>query len=423
MIFILFFISYQVLQLLALPGFLALLVLRTYKGKQTFGNVAHRFGFVPRNIGAPSIWFHAVSVGETLATEYFIHDLATTSEKIYLTSGTAGAVQVSKQFSVTYRAYLPFDFLPCILLAFWRIKPKALVIIEGDWWPNLIMVAKLFRVPVYGLNARVTARTGWRKQLFKIMCLGLLRNIKQIFTQSDQYTQIFVDNGVPINTVETLGNIKAYNVWAKRKALNIIAKAPLHKVIMAGSIHPGEAAVFFDCYTMLKKQFPNLKLIVIPRHLHWLEQCTAMAKEIGSTYVLGVKPDTTFAATLDNHDIIIGGALGIMFELYAYASLFHLGGTFVPIGGHNLLEPAVWGIASIVGQHHHACADTLQDLKRVQAGSVALDGKALLEQSAKYLADPASLTAAGLRAALWLAADAHRCSEALQRFATKLRSS
>ena len=421
--FILFFIGYQMLQLLALPGVVAFFILRTYKGKQTFGNVAHRFGFVPRNTGTPSIWFHAVSIGETLATEYFIHDLATSGQKIYLTSGTAGAVQVSKQFSVTHRAYLPFDFLPCMLLAFWRIKPKALVIIEGDWWPNLIMVAKLFRVPVYGLNARVTARTGWRKLLFKIMCLGVLCTIKQIFTQSDQHAQIFVDNGVPLNAVQRLGNIKAYNVWAKRKALNIIAKAPLYKVIMAGSIHPGEAAIFFDCYASLKKQFPALKLIVVPRHLDWLEQCTAMAKEIGNTYVLRSKPDAAFAATLDNHDIIIGGALGIMFELYAYASLFHLGGTFVPIGGHNLLEPAIWGIASIVGPHHHACVDTLQNLERVQAGSVALDGKALLEQSAQYLADPATLAAAGVRAALWLAADANRCSEALQRFATTLRSS
>jgi 3-deoxy-D-manno-octulosonic-acid transferase len=422
MMFILFFIGYQILQLLALPGLVVFFIGRIYKGKQIFGNLAQRFGVVPRNIDRPSIWVHAVSVGETLATEYFIHDLAVSGQNIYLTSGTVGAIQVSKNFSVNYRSYLPLDFLPCILIAFWRIKPKALIIIEGDWWPNLIMVAKLFRIPVYGLNARVTKHTGWRKLIFKITCYGVLRNIKQLFAQSATHAQAFIDNGISIDAVQTLGNMKAYNVWAKHKALNFVTKTPLHQVIMAGSIHPGEAAIFFNCYASLKKQFRNLKLIIVPRHLHWLEQCTTMAKEIGKTYVLSVKPNIAFTTTVGDYDIIIGGALGIMFELYPYASLFQLGGTFVPIGGHNLLEPAAWGIASIVGPNHHACRQTLQELEKISAGSVALDGKALLEQSAKYLVDPASLAAAGIRAALWLQVDAIACREALQKFATTLHS-
>ncbi len=415
------FISYQVLQVVALPFVIFFIAWRKWKGKKTFGTPAHRFGWVPRNTGKASIWIQAVSVGETLASEYFIEKLAADGQSVYLTSGTAGAVQVSKNFRTTHRAYLPFDFLPCIILAFWRIKPKALIIIEGDWWPNLVMVARILNIPVYGINARVTQHSGLRSLMFKIICWGVIRNCTQLFVQTEADAQTFADNGISTKKIYTLGNIKAFNVAAKLKTLNLQKKVQPFPVLMAGSIHPGEADIFLGCFGALKRQFPTLRLIVVPRHLHWLDELTKEAWDHGNVFVLRNKPDASFAKTLADHDIIIGGTLGIMFELYAYASLFYLGGTFVPVGGHNLLEPAVWGIASIVGPNHVNCVDTLQYLQQHGAGFVAKNGATLLEQSAKLFSDQTYLATAGAAAARWLEEDAQRCEIALRQFRTTLK--
>lgn len=418
---LLFFIGYQCLQVVALPFIVFFITWRKWKGKKTFGIAAHRFGWVPRNTGQASIWIQAVSVGETLAAEYFIKDLAHNGQSVYLTSGTTSAAQISKNFRTTHRAYLPFDYLPCILLAFWRIKPKALIIIEGDWWPNLVMVSRLLRVPVYGLNARVTNHTPLRRLMFKIMSRSIIRNCTKLFVQTDADAQAFANNGINAKKIQVLGNIKAFNVAAKLKALHLQKHALPFPVLMAGSIHPGEADIFLGCFGALKRQFPTLKLIVVPRHLHWLDELTKEAWDLGNVFVLRSKPDATFAKTLADNDIIIGGSLGIMFELYAYASLFYLGGTFVHVGGHNLLEPAVWGIASIVGPNHANCADTLQYLQQHGAGFVAKNGATLLEQSAKLLSDPTRLATTGAAAARWLEEDAQRCDKALQQFVAQLR--
>lgn len=414
------FILYQVLQLLLAPFIFFYLLYRLIKKKPTIGVLAHRLGFVPRNVKLPAIWVHAVSVGETLAAEYFIQQLSTQGQTVYLTSGTAGARQVSKHFQTAYSAYLPFDFLPCILLAFWRIRPNALIILEGEWWPNLIMVAKLLHIPIYGLNARVTQRQGIRALLFKIISGSLLRHVTRLFVQTQKDATLFKNAGVPTEALEVLGNIKAYNVAAKRHALKLIKKNPPWPVLMIGSVHVGEIKDFLGSYAFLKLRYPRLKCIIVPRHLHWLEELIELASEHGHTFVLKSKPDETFLETLATHDIIVGGALGIMFELYAYASLFYLGGTFVTVGGHNLLEPAVWGIASLVGPHHQNCLDTLQHLRSIGAGFVAPTASSLQEQSTALLANLAELEERGAAAGQWLALEAAECEKALKEFAQAL---
>lgn len=414
------FILYQLLQVSLAPFIFFYLLYRVIKKKPTIGVLTHRLGFVPRNEHPPAVWIHAVSVGETLATEYFIQDLIKQKHIVYLTGGTAGARQVSKDFQASYRAYLPFDFMPCIILAFWRIKPKALIILEGDWWPNLIMVAKLLHIPVYGLNARVTPRYGIRAFLFKNMSRILLLHINKLIVQTQNDATLFKKAGIEPTKIEVLGNIKAYNVAAKRHALKLSKKNTPWPVLMMGSVHPGEIKDFLGSYAFLKLRYPRLKCIIAPRHLHWLEELIELASEQGNTFVLKAKPDEAFLETLATHDIIIGGALGIMFELYAYASLFYLGGTFVKVGGHNLLEPAVWGIASLVGPHHQNCLDTLQHLRSVGAGFIAPTASSLQEQSASLLANLAELEERGAAAGQWLALEAAQCEKALKEFANEL---
>lgn len=419
MYFFLFFITYQVIQVFGLPFIAFYLLWRKYKGKKVFGNVKHRLGLIPVS-HQPTIWVHGVSVGETLAAEYFIKNLTKLEHKVYLTSGTPGAVHVSKNFEVINRSYLPFDFLPCMLLAFTRIKPKSLVIIEGDWWPNLILIAKIFKVPVYSLNARVSPHTGLRKILFKIICHGIVKNVSQLFVQTEHDAQEFAKNGISKNKITVLGNIKAYNVKAKLAALNLQKHTPQYPVFMAGSIHPGEIEIFLQCFASLKKAIPQLKVIIVPRHLHWIDSLNEQASQHEKVFILKTKPDASFIQTLQQYDIIIGGALGIMFELYAYASLFLLGGTFVTVGGHNLLEPAVWGIASIVGPHHANCLDTLKNLQQHNSGFIAHNGTDLFKISHNLLSDPKMLDKAGKAAAEWLEQDAKTCEMLLNKFIASL---
>lgn len=423
MIFLLFALIYQCGQIIALPGIFCWICWRFLKHKKSVGIWTHRLGFVPSAKKNNPIWFHAASVGETLAPEYFINELAAQGQTIYMTGGTLSGFGMSKNFRVAGRALLPFDFLPCILLAYYRIRPKALVIIEGDWWPNLIIVARLLRIPIYGLNARVSKKSSWGALIFRMLCKNIIQSVDKLFVQTTTDADLFVQNGINQNKIAVLGNIKTYNVFEKRLSLSIPKFTYPFPVLMAGSIHPSEDKIFLRAFELLKKDFPALKMIIVPRHLHWLAMLTEEAKKYGSVFVLKDKVGNhLLEEQFKSCDIIIGGALGIMFDLYAHATLFYLGGTFVPVGGHNLLEPASWGIPSIVGPYHSNCKDTLTKLTQCNAGFIAHDATRLYEISAAILQDPEQARKMEEATLTWLMQEAGACKQSLSDFAKLLRA-
>lgn len=463
MIIFLYFFAYQLLTLLALPLIGIYLLLRKWRGKSVFGVFRERMGYVPK---APRdkkvVWIHAVSVGEVLAIQELIVRIKSNDAAIfvYLTTGTLAGNKIAReQLAADQVSFIPFDFLIPVLWAFSRIKPARLMLIEAELWPNLLMVAFFKRIPCYLLNARITLSSASRSTLRCWLVLPLLRIFKHIYAQTAQEQQAFVRLGVDARSVSDLGNIKAFNVQVKKQALrpdpsrrlagssgraglgvNFAnrCKIDLHEsarpeesvgrlegsdsypTLLVGSLHQPELAVYLDLFKDLKQIYPKLTLILAPRHFHWQHALIEAVQRLNVSYVLVDNPNVSVPEVLANHDIVLICTIGKLFELYPLADLFFLGGTFVPIGGHNLLEPAVWGNPMVVGPYHQNSQVIADELEKVGGLVKVLDPQKLNDVVRELLQNPEVLAAKGAQASTWLAQSAKHVEVHVDKFVREL---
>jgi 3-deoxy-D-manno-octulosonic-acid transferase len=466
----LIFLSYQILQIIALPIIILYIIVRARK-KSVFGNFIERLGFVPKptQINPPqtsnTIWVHAVSVGETLATEYLVNKIKQEIPGVicYQTTGTvAGRSMITKNIKPDYASFLPFDFLPCMLLAFSRIKPSAIIIIEAEQWPNLLMLAHYKNIPVYALSARLSTRSFRRFKFFSCIFRPLFNLFTKIFAQTELDAQRFAELGIAPEKITVLGDLKAFNVLekriqvesmdsipvsperrqfpstrtfgppsgqtavegttdgiiqgisnaqtteikkflcsvrgecfceasAKQKCIESMDSVPL--TLLVGSVHPGELDVYLELFTTLKQEFTELKIIIAPRHFHWKQELVQKINAQNLSSYLWDETNQTNTTIhdvpdiLNTHDVLLVCKLGVLFDLYQFADIFYLGGTFVPVGGHNLLEPAVWGVPSFVGPYHANCKAHADALEQAHGLLKVQNTQELITQTEKLLQD------------------------------------
>ncbi|MBD3231884.1 hypothetical protein GF322_04445 [Candidatus Dependentiae bacterium] len=375
------FFIYQLFQLLVFPFFLLYLFIRKLQGKSVVGNFWHRNGFVPivdkqRIINKKVVWIHAVSVGEILSVQDLIKQLKIKNKNIicYVTTGTEMGKKIAHQnLDADFISFLPYDFLFSMFLAFKRIKPSSLIIIEAEIWPNMLMLSKWFNIFTYLLNARISKRSKNKYLMLKFIFKPLFSIFKFIFIQSKSDKINFEKMNIKEEKLQVLGNIKTLNVLKKKEELiekhSEYLTRPKYPTLLVGSIHPEEIDIYLELFKNLKPNFPELKLILAPRHFFWKEE---LIKKIDDKFLLWdekLKLDFKLLAQniFDKYEILLVFKLGELFKLYQLCNIFYLGGTFVPIGGHNLLEPAVWAKVSIIGPYYHNCKDIADRLENQNA--------------------------------------------------------
>ncbi len=414
------FYSYQLLQLALLPFIPWYLLYRRLTGKPVFGALPERLGFIPKVVSdKPVIWFHACSVGEALSIQGIMEQIKTDipHAQSYVTTGTISGKQMAvKHLDANYISLLPYDFLWSMLLAFKRIKPSILIIAEADFWPNLLMIAHRRNVPVYIVNGRMREKSLKRYKTFGWFLKPFLNPVTTFFVQSHQDKERFISFGLKNDQIRVMGDIKAATVWHKHASIlknkkdnpDTISSHPQFPIILAGSIHPGELTYYLDLLSALKPAHPTLKLILAPRHFHWREKLETQVQSSGFSYKIwdDSSPVLDPRLTLETHDILLVCKLGELFKLYELADIYCLGGTFVPIGGHNLLEPAVWGKPTIIGSHHQNCQVTADALEQSQ-GLIKVETKEELIAEVQTLLLKSELKKSmGNNAQSWLANEA-----------------
>lgn len=418
-----FLLFYQLLLLLSIPLFVFYLCLRRIKKKSVFGSLKERLGFVPYNhSNKATYWFHAVSVGEVLSIEGLIKHITNDKhETCFITTGTLGGRAIAEKSSARYKSFIPYDVFIPMLIAFWRIKPKALILVEAEIWPTLLILAHFFNIPCYLINARITTLSLPKKLWMKLIGKHLLRSLKMIYAQTVKEQKKFQEIGVPASHLSLMGNIKSYNVWNKRLQY-LSTYNPAYPTLMAGSIHPKEDEYYLLLFQRLKTLFPTLKLILIPRHTYWQETFINNIARLPYRYTIWYQENERFDITsaLDENDIIGVCKLGVMFDLYQHSSLFFLGGTLVPIGGHNLLEPAVWGIPMIVGPFHKNCQEQADQLEQVNALVKITYADDLYRTTHQFLSNPHLLDTYKKNTLAWIRQDAITTQEHINMFLSKL---
>ena len=367
-----FLLFYCFLQIHLAP-FIVLFIFIMQQKRDVVGCFKHRIGFVPKTMPQkPTIWIHAVSVGEVAAIQELTAQIKKRIPDVccYVTVGTTGGFKTAKQNPhADIVSYIPYDFVPSMLLAYHRIKPKAIIVVESELWPALLMPAKLFKIPLYLINARISPRP--RNLLFTFEPIARLffSCFSSILTQTENDKKRLDTLDLQIQ-IATTGNIKSLNSLVKKEIVEKkltkedFALKEKYQILFVGCMHPGEDTVYLDLFSQLKKQHPHMKLILAPRHFAWQKQLEENVKNKNLSYTLWTDqqqlPQTqnnTLAEKLDTvfekSDLLLVCKLGELFALYPYTTLYFLGGTFVPVGGHNLLDPLAWKLPTIIGPYHH----------------------------------------------------------------------
>jgi len=303
-----------------------------------------------------SIWIHAVSVGEVLSLQNLVMTIKSNHRDwtIYFSCLTNTGFRVAKQKlkEVDEIFFIPLDFKLTVKKFFLRLKPDVFVLAESEFWPNLLREAKKRTKGVLLVNGRISSRSFRRYRKIKFLIRRVLLNIKKFLVQTDRDKEMLIQIGVDPAIIEVAGNLKAEielpspsqeEMTRLRDNLNIPLNA---KLIVAGSVRKGEEEPLLDAFSRAKEKNPNLLFILTPRHPDRADE----VEEICQNYPIEVKRKTRLVSG-SKWDVLILDTLGELAQFYAISDVAFVGGSLIPWGGHNLLEPAFYAKPIFFGPH------------------------------------------------------------------------
>ena len=308
--------------------------------------------------GKKIVWLHAVSVGEVMAVEKFIQEwLATAPEQeLVLTTVTPTGQRIAKKFAGArvHVCYFPFDLTSVVKHFFDLLKPVCVLLVETEIWPNLLTEAKRRDIPVGVINARLSERSFKRYRIFPWLFKPLWGKLDFVLAQSEEDAIRFRKLGILEASVRDMGNMKFDQAeWADAGAVDAVGLrqawgyTPDDLVWIAGSTHPGEEVALMDAFKVLRGKFQKLKLIIAPRHIERSEGLLKQLGQDGFSVALSTAKEKEGPAPA----VQVLNQLGVLRNLYQIADLVFMGGSLIPHGGQNPIEPARFSKAILHGPH------------------------------------------------------------------------
>ena len=369
-----------ILFLIALPSYMAV---RKIQGK-SFGWREKLGDFQAPELGNKVIMFHGVSVGEVIALENLIKKTkeAFPDYKIVVTTGTKTGQEIAhKKYEniASFITYFPFDITFCVDKFLNKINPSVVLIAETELWPTFSAYCHKKGIPLYVINGRISDTTFKSYQFLKGFFKELFKNYTEILTQSEEDKEKFIKIGAPETKTQVMKNLK-FDV--KRIDADIQIGKGTNRIIIAGSTHKGEDEIVLSAFTKLKKEFPDIKLLLAPRHLTRLDEVKSLTQKTGLKF-----GQRSIGNTFENNEIIILDTMGELSKMYQICDFAFIGGSFNKTGGHNPLEAIVYDKPAISGPSIHNFRDIYWILGRSKAGKVVKTPQELTNYMAKLLSD------------------------------------
>lgn len=337
---------------LALPFLFLRLWLRSFKLPAYRRRWHERLGLFQSPPSTGGLWIHAVSLGEVNAASLIIKAFKKSFPQIPITITTmtvTGSQRVKDLFAdQVFHVYVPYDVPVFISLFLRKIKPRLAVIMETELWPNLLHMTYSYQIPLILANARLSERSAKNYTKIKFLVEPMLKKFAFIATQSELEKQRFIQLGANPSDIETIGNIKFDLEIPADVAIQAeqLKQALGQKIIwVAGSTHEGEEEILLEIYQKLQIHHPQLLLFLIPRHPERFESVYQLCIEKH----LSPCRRTELNSNQSNFNVLIGNTTGELLTFYQLADFVFVGGSLVPIGGHNFLEAALLKKAIIVG--------------------------------------------------------------------------
>ncbi len=395
--------------------------------------LSERIGRVPRRLiqvagkgaGRELIWLHAVSVGEVLAATQLVKSLdAAFPEDLVAISTTTrtGQALARERFGAKRVFYCPLD-LPWAGGAYLNaLKPRMLILAETEFWPNLLSGCFRRGIPVVVVNARVSDRSWPRYRRLCGLWRPILSKLSRVLAQSETDAERLRAIGCAPERVSVAGNLKFDVRAAQESEATRILKANGGglRFVVAGSTLEGEEAALLEVWPRLLEADPNLVMVLAPRHPERFGAVASLLEKSGNPWVKRSDWGADPAPPLGPGTIVLLDTIGELASVYSLASVAFVGGSLVPAGGHNPLEPAQFAVPIVMGPHYANFAAITDALRASNALRIAAKGE-LAATLADLLRDRAVAEAMGLRAREVFERESgatERCVEAIRELLT-----
>ena len=314
-----------------------------------------RFGAIEPALGERVIWIHAVSVGEVQAAEPVVQALLEQRPdySILITTVTpTGSARVTALFGdEVAHVYAPYDLPGAVSRFFQRVRPQLAIVMETELWPNLFHACQQRAIPLLLINARLSERSEAGYRRVRGLAAQTLSAVNEIAAQSELDAGRFINIGADQGTVTVTGNLK----FEQRVPPSLLERAEVLRrdwgvgrtVWVAGSTHEGEDELLLDAFRQLRERFSDCLLVLVPRHPERFESVAELCRQKNYNTLLRSAAVPCTPAT----EVYIGDSMGELPLFYAASDVAFVGGSLVPHGGHNMLEPAALGVPVVTGPH------------------------------------------------------------------------
>lgn len=400
---------YSLLFYLLIPVVVLRLLWRSIKAPAYRKRWQERFGFVRKPAAfsvadcSPVIWVHAVSVGETLAAVPMIRALQAKYPKgqlIVTTTTPTGSARVTASFGDSvFHCYAPYD-LPCAVGRFLRrMAPDMVVIMETELWPNILHLSRRRGIPVVLANARLSASSARGYRRFSWLATPMLADLSCVAAQHQGDGERFVSLGLSPAVLTVTGNIKFDVVLdeairAKAKQLKGEwckgeRRGESQRVVwLVASTHRGEDDIILEAFSLLLASLPDdvpqPLLVLVPRHPERFNEVAQLCEQRGLTMVRrseGIAPRP-------EQLVLLGDTMGELLAFFGACDMAFVGGSLVPVGGHNIIEPAMWRLPIVTGPELHNFAEVSRLLLDAGGMAVCHDAAELSRWLGEMIKDP-----------------------------------
>jgi 3-deoxy-D-manno-octulosonic-acid transferase len=332
--------------------------------KKYIGSLRQRLGFLPITFnidGEESIWIHAVSVGEALTARALAADLKARYPRLrlFVSTTTIAGQQVARRSLSHADAifYFPFDWTFIVKRTLNLVKPRLFIMMETEIWPNLLRVCRKRGVKTIVINGRISSRSYPRYRLARPFFRRVLADVDRFCMQSDESARRLVDLGADPSRVSVTGSLKfdslelpplASHGKPRERVLRFFRTSPHRTVVIAGSTMRGEEPSLLRAFARIKTMHPGALLVVAPRAPERFGEVERLARDAGFSVT---RRSELPIDTEPRADVVILDSIGELAQLYQVATVVFVGGSLADHGGHNILEPAIFGKPIVFGPY------------------------------------------------------------------------
>lgn len=379
--------------------------------------------------GRGRLWVHALSVGEVISALPLIKAIRREypEREIVFTVTTLQGMEIARRTlkdQVAVLLPMPLDFWWSIDRMIRLIGPQLFILVETDLWPGIILSLRKRGVRSVLVNGRVSPRTlrAWEKcpSVLRI----LLNGIESCLMQTDLDTDRLLSLGVDDDRVKTAGNMKFDSDFSpmgleeREEWLKALSLGPEDTLLVAGSTHQGEETVLLDVFSRLCPLFPGLRLIIAPRRIEQSGDICRLSADMGLRPMLR----SELGRNENAYDVLVLNTLGELGRVYGLGKISFVGGSLVPVGGHNLLEPAAFGCPVLFGPHTHNFVLMSELLIEAGGGVRIRDADDLFLTLKSLLSDPSRLQDMGERAGHFVEANRGALGRVMNEIARLLKT-